>query len=900
MKSGGDPRQRYAGLTILIFALLLSLAAMSGLTLYLLEQRLIAVASHALALSIISVAIIPLTGLLIWSAYRLRQEWVHTRAREQWLATTLRSIGDGVISTDAGERITFLNAVAERLTGWNESDARGRLLSEVVLAFHLSTGERAELPALIAMRTAQPTAARNTVRLVARDSTERTAAIDAAPTRSDDGAIMGCVIVLRDVTERALADAALHASQEMFTMITDHVSDMITIVDLEGRRLYNSASYERLLAPPAKLYLTDSFADVHPEDRERMRKIFAETIRTGVGQRTDYRLLDCTGQAVHIESVASVIHGANGQPQKVLVVSRDNSARHDAEQQVRREKDFSESLINSMPGLLYLYDARRIILRWNKNFESITQYTPAEIRALDPLDYFRPDQKQLVHNRMLKCFAEGSADVEVNIMAKDGSERPFYVTGLRVEVDGRPCMLGVGIDISERVRAEESIRATMRRLGRQNRALTEHARSAPFAEKEVQTSFREITEIAAKTLELNRSSIWLYRGGEMIHCEDLYEQDEGRHSSGLELAERDYPLYFAALGEERSIAASDAAADPRTREFAPGYLQPLGISSMLDAPIRSGGRMVGVLCNEHTGPARVWTPDEQNFAGSMADLVSLTLEVDQRRHAEALLRDARDHLEIKVAERTHDLEEANERLKELDRLKSEFLAMMSHELRTPLNSIIGFTGILRQGLAGPLNEEQLKQLGMVHFSARHLLSLINDLLDLSRIESGKMEVNAETFRLAGVVDEVVQILSPTAGQKRIALRTVIEPRELEVRTDRKKVFQILLNLASNAVKFTERGEVRIEVKTANGEVMVAVVDTGIGIRPESIGGLFQAFRQVDGSARRVYEGTGLGLYLCKKLSTLLGGSVRAESEFEVGSRFTVVFPTDLPPIASEP
>jgi len=461
-------------------------------------------------------------------------------------------------------------------------------------------------------------------------------------------------------------------------------------------------------------------------------------------------------------------------------------------------------------------------------------------------------------------------------------------------------MLGVGIDISERIRAEESGHATMRRLGRQNRALTEYARSAPLLEMDLETAFRGITEVAAKTLEVNRSSIWLYRGTGIMRCADLFLKNKDEHHSGHELARRDYPGYFAALHEERAIAAGDVRTDPRTREFTTGYLDPLGISSMLDAPIRSGDRMVGVLCNEHTGPARVWTPDEENFAGSLADLVSLVMEVDQRRHAEAQLRDARDHLEIKVAARTQDLAEANERLKELDRLKSEFLATMSHELRTPLNSIIGFTGILRQGLAGPLNDEQLKQLGMVHFSARHLLGLINDLLDLSRIESGKMEVNAETFPLREVVDEVVQSLSPTAQQKRIQLAGHIEPDGLQVHTDRKKVFQILLNLASNAVKFTDRGSVRIEVHTAGGEVAIAVLDTGIGIRPESIGGLFQAFRQVDGSARRVYEGTGLGLYLCKKLSILISGNIRAESEFGTGSKFTVVFPAAFPPTAPEP
>ena len=158
-------------------------------------------------------------------------------------------------------------------------------------------------------------------------------------------------------------------------------------------------------------------------------------------------------------------------------------------------------------------------------------------------------------------------------------------------------------------------------------------------------------------------------------------------------------------------------------------------------------------------------------------MVALSLEVEQRRQAETALRETLDNLEIKVAERTRDLAAANERLQELDRLKSEFLATMSHELRTPLNSIIGFTGILRQGLAGPLNDEQNKQLGMVQSSGRHLLGLINDLLDLSRIESGRMELFVEEFSVADLVNEVVQSLTPQAEQKKLRLESSLDQPE---------------------------------------------------------------------------------------------------------------------------
>jgi signal transduction histidine kinase len=275
-------------------------------------------------------------------------------------------------------------------------------------------------------------------------------------------------------------------------------------------------------------------------------------------------------------------------------------------------------------------------------------------------------------------------------------------------------------------------------------------------------------------------------------------------------------------------------------------------------------------------------------------MLGIGINITARVAAERALRELADNLETKVAERTRDLATANERLQELDRLKSQFIATMSHELRTPLNSIIGFSGILRQGLAGAVNDEQKKQLGMVHSSARHLLGLINDLLDLSRIESGRMELFVEKFGVADLVNEVIQVLTPQAEQKRLRLESAIDHPAYLLRSDRKKCFQVLLNLANNAVKFTEVGRVNLNVTTGPENVQFAVSDTGIGIKPENFKHLFEAFRQVDGSARRVYEGTGLGLYLSEQLARMLGGTITVESEFGIGSRFTLTLPKSVP------
>ena len=248
---------------------------------------------------------------------------------------------------------------------------------------------------------------------------------------------------------------------------------------------------------------------------------------------------------------------------------------------------------------------------------------------------------------------------------------------------------------------------------------------------------------------------------------------------------------------------------------------------------------------------------------------------------------------VDISERKYaaaQLEEAKERAEEADRLKSAFLATMSHELRTPLNSIIGFTGILLQELAGPLNEEQRKQMTMVQTSARHLLALINDVLDISKIEAGQLEVHLELFDVAELIREVSEAARPLAEAKDLDLRVEIALSDGSIRSDRRRVGQILTNLLSNAVKFTEAGSVAVRCGVADGSIEISVQDTGIGIAESEIDKLFIPFQQIDSGLTRKYEGTGLGLSICRRLSEKLGGTIGVESRPDVGSTFTVRIP----------
>jgi signal transduction histidine kinase len=264
------------------------------------------------------------------------------------------------------------------------------------------------------------------------------------------------------------------------------------------------------------------------------------------------------------------------------------------------------------------------------------------------------------------------------------------------------------------------------------------------------------------------------------------------------------------------------------------------------------------------------------------------------------LKHASVELERKVQEATAELAEQNELLRrqhialeQASNLKSQFLANMSHEFRTPLNAILGYTHMLLNNVTGQVTDPQRKSLTRIDSNAKHLLALINDILDITRIEAGRMPLNATTFRVGELFEEVQSELEPIIKRSNLAVVTKQRGNVPPVRSDRQKVKQIVLNLLSNALKFTPAGSVTMTASfdARKREVAIAVKDTGVGIPHEDQAKVFEDFRQLDSSPARGYGGTGLGLSICRRLANMLGGGIDLVSDQNHGSTFTLRLPS---------
>ena len=310
------------------------------------------------------------------------------------------------------------------------------------------------------------------------------------------------------------------------------------------------------------------------------------------------------------------------------------------------------------------------------------------------------------------------------------------------------------------------------------------------------------------------------------------------------------------------------------------------MTSFVAVPLKSEEEVIGVLYVMSAAPNK-FLPEDMQLLGALATQATISIKNAKlyqqvQEHAE--------QLETRIAERTQQLRQLNQQLEQASRHKSEFLANMSHELRTPMNAIIGFTKLVMRRSKEQLPQKQYENLQKSLASAEHLLTLINQILDLSKIEAGRLEVYPGRFRLEPVIEECIRTVEPMIKSEHVELAASVEADVPELFSDRDKLKQIMLNLLSNAVKFTERGHIRLAAKADSEWIAIDVSDTGPGISKDKFSFIFEEFRQVDGGATRQHGGTGLGLSISRHLAHLLGGDILVDSVVGQGSTFTVRVP----------
>ncbi len=324
--------------------------------------------------------------------------------------------------------------------------------------------------------------------------------------------------------------------------------------------------------------------------------------------------------------------------------------------------------------------------------------------------------------------------------------------------------------------------------------------------------------------------------------------------------------------DRRTIHIDDLAAEVETEFPAAKEAQGrFGHRTLLATPLLREGVALGVIGIRRT-EVRPFTDKQIALLKTFADQAVIAIE------------------NVRLFQ---EIQDKNEQLEAANRHKSQFLANVSHELRTPLNSIIGFTRIVQRRIGAQIPDLQKENLQKVLVSSEHLLNLINELLDLAKIESGRMEVYAETFQLNDVVRMATSTVEPMLKDGRVRLVTEIAPDIPPLKTDRDKLKQAVLNLLSNAAKFTEKGEIKVAAWQENGNVKLTVSDTGIGMKKEALDYIFEEFRQADMSSTRKYGGTGLGLAIVRRFINLMGGDIAVESEVGKGSKFTITIPIAL-------
>jgi PAS domain S-box-containing protein len=611
-------------------------------------------------------------------------------------------------------------------------------------------------------------------------------------------------------------------------------------LDLRENRVKGSAEAYRIFGvePDSFPGTYEAFlALIHPADQAALIKNHRTSVAAGQPFDMEYRLLLPNGQLRYIHARARTSYDEEGRPVRSLGTVQDvTEARQSTEEIIRLSR-----VVEQMDDMVMITDMRGIIQYVNPAFERQSGYSRADaIGQMPRILKSGLDNTEFYANLWATIMRGESFHAEFRNRRKDGMliYEDKTITPIRDERGVITHFVATGKDITARKQIEHDLQERLKEL----------------------TCLRQVQRMLEKAPPRD----------------EICRQVVAYLAPAMQFPEQ--TVVVLELDGERYSTESDEACELHG----------------LSAPIIVGGVVCGRLSVAYSDDSLGMLSEEQNLLDGITHSLGLWFE---RQQAEEELIKERNSLARRVDERTNDLSRANMDLARAVRAKDEFLTNMSHELRTPLNAILALSENLREQHRGPLNEYQQSMLNHIETSSRHLLTLINDILDLSKVEAGRMDLRREVVAISDMCEASMLFVKEQALKKKLKLAFRLDDQMAIIEVDPKRLKQILVNLLTNAVKFTEPGgRISLEVTAddAAGVVRFAVQDSGIGISPESLAHLFQPFVQLDSRLNRQHEGTGLGLALVRRLAELHGGSVAVESELGKGSRFTISLPYTPP------
>lgn len=787
-----------------------------------------------------------------------------------------------VFEADARGTITFVNRHTRHTFGFTEQDvAAGMNVLDVV-----APGDHARLRENMAKVLAGERMENIEYTAMRKDGSLFPFLSFVVPV-TRDGTVAGMRGIGIDIAERKRAEDELRQREWQLSEAQRlaHLGSWVWRTG-EDRATWTDELYRMLglnpwdVEPMAETYLQF----VHPDDRAAMEQAVRDTMIGGVPTSIEHHIIKKDGVVRVFHSQTDVVRDDAGKPVLLRGIVRDITERKNAENEARERETFLNDILDSIQDGISILDADLRVIRTNRTMEL---WMPERLPFKGRLCY------EAYHERTSLCegcpslvtLRDGKPSSRIFTVMENGAAKVWleHYTFPFFNAD-KSSVVGViehVRDITERKRAEEEALRRGELVGRLNSALVALSRNDLIYRGEIEPAFGTITEASADALAVARVSIWFYGEGEAgIECRDLYERSSGVHTAGIMLKASDFPAYFNALREEHCIAAGDAVTDPRTREFTEAYLRPLGIASMLDVPIRVAGKVIGVVCHEHTGRPRAWSVEEQSFVTAIAGFTSMAIEIHGRKSAEDELNKLNEELEAKIDERTKQLVNAQDELVRKEKLATlgQLAGSVGHELRNPLGVMNNAVYFLQTVLADA--DETVKEyLGIMKSEIFGAERIVSDLLDAVRTKPPQPQ-SASTE----------DVLQRSLEKCRIPGNIVVDIQAETKRpmfADLFQMEQVFVNLINNAADAMPKGG-RISILVAEDReksmVTIKFRDDGEGITAEHMSKLFQPLFTTKA------RGIGLGLVVVKNLTEANGGKVNVASEPGKGTVFTVTLP----------